>query len=96
MPESAWSQKRERQHEHIKEGLIERAPMSGGQRRSPPKQSTRNGRAAVKPRSEVAPRWPTSHLAGGVVLDPTAARAAGPMTSSATRPSSGESRAAPG
>ena len=49
MPRGPWSRKRERQYEHIKEGLRERGGARTPPRRSRPAPSTRSGPGPARP-----------------------------------------------
>ena len=58
MPQSSWSPKRERQYEHIKEGLLERGTNEGKAEeiaaRTVNKERARHGEAKEKSRTSVA------------------------------------------
>jgi plasmid stabilization system protein ParE len=58
MPQSAWSPKRERQYDHIKEGLLERGTKEDKAEeiaaRTVNKERARHGEAKVKSRTSVA------------------------------------------
>ena len=51
MPQKAWSSKRERQYEHIKEGLKEHGRSEGLAARTVNKERARSGEAKTKSRS---------------------------------------------
>ena len=96
MPQQAWSKKRERQYEHIKDGLRERGESEDLAEeiaaRTVNKERARSGEARTASRSSTDDI--SSGRRGGFVR--TAARAAAPRTSSTTRRSSGTSRAGRG
>jgi plasmid stabilization system protein ParE len=93
MPQQAWSKKRERQYEHIKEGLEDRGRSEDVAEeiaaRTVNKERARNGEAgrAAKPRPMTSP----PRVAAGCV--PTQARRAGRGISSTTRRGRRTSRA---
>src|SRR5262245_65579007 len=94
MPRRAWSDKRERQYEHVKEGLEDRGrPEDEAEEiaaRTVNKERARRGEAR-----EASPRRPrTSPPAGGVACVRTAGRAGGRGTSCTRRPARRRSRAA--
>src|SRR3954465_15800692 len=60
MPQNAWSAKRERQYEHIKESELEQGGARNVRRRSPRARSTRGERRRVRRRTA------TARYAGGV------------------------------
>lgn len=69
MPQSTWSDKRERQYEHIKEGLIERGTdeMRAEEiaARTVNKERTRSGEAEERSRTVSGPAALRSHLGSG-------------------------------
>ena len=95
MPQRGWSNKRERQYEHIKDGLRERARRGQGRRDRGRAPSTRNEPAPARPRNRVAHQPTTSPPVGGAGYVRIAARAAGPVISSTTRPARRTSGAGP-
>lgn len=94
MPQSAWSDKRERQYEHIKEGLVERGTGEDTAKeiaaRTVNKDRAQHGEAREASRTSIEDMSPGRRVG----CDHTAARVVGPTTSFATRPGSAGSRAA--
>jgi len=95
MPQRAWNAKRERQYEHVKEGLEERgSPEDEAEEiaaRTINKERARSGE-----RSRPAGRRPrTSRPGVAAECGRTGAPAEGPGTSSIRRPGRRTSRAAP-
>ena len=64
MPQRAWSAKRERQYEHVKEGYEERGTPEDLRRRSRRGRSTRSGPARERPRRRAVRRCAISLRAG--------------------------------
>ncbi|MDX6276631.1 MAG: hypothetical protein QOJ72_759 [Nocardioidaceae bacterium] len=89
MPQQAWSRKRERQYEHIKQGLEDEGRSEDTAEeiaaRTVNKERARAGEA------KEASRTSTEDISSSRRGDsaPTRARADGPGTSSTTRPGSG-------
>ncbi len=94
MPQQAWSKKRERQYEHIKEGL-EDSGRSEDEAEEIAARTVNKERARAGEAEQPAGRRPrTSRPAGAAGCAPTGARAAAPATSSTKRRSRRTSRAA--
>ena len=89
-----WSDKRERQYEHIKEGLLDRGEGEETAEeiaaRTVNKERARNGEAVEPSRT----RSRTSRPVAGVACARTAAPVAAPIASSTPRPSAGASTVA--
>ncbi len=93
MPQRAWSAKRERQYEHIKDGLLDRGRTRTPPRRSRQEPSTRNVRGQARPGSRVRRRRTTSRRAGAVGCGRIVGRAAAPCA--ALQRGQGEEREGP-
>lgn len=95
MPHSAWNDKRERQYQDIKEGLLKRG-RSEGEAEEIAARTVNKERARAGEAEEARRRSTTYPPAGAEGSGPTVARLDGPTTSSATRPKNEASKAAPG
>ena len=93
MPQSAWSSKRERQYEHIKEGLLERGTKEDKAEEIAARTVNKERARAGKRKSRAGRRPRTSLRVGEAVFGPIRDRAAGPGISSTTRPRRRTSRA---
>jgi hypothetical protein len=93
MPQSAWSPKRERQYEHIKEGLLEHG--SGEDKADEIAARTVNKERARHGETKQVSRTSIDDISSGrrAACGPTRDQAEGLTTSSATRPGSAASKA---
>ena len=94
MPQEPWTEKRERQYEHIKDSLEAWVTPPTSRRRSRRAPSTRSVPARVRPSRGAGHRSTTSPKVASRGSAPTGARAAGPTPSSTRRRAGGPSRAA--
>ena len=90
MPQQAWTEKRERQYEHIKDGLLDR-----GEDEDTAEEIAARGQqgTGLQRRGQESSRSPTDDLLGRGGLR-SLGPAAAPTTSSTTRPGTRASRAA--
>jgi hypothetical protein len=95
MPQAAWTNKRERQYDHIKDGLRERGGRRRSRRRSRRGPSTRNEPGAARPRVRAGSRRTTSHRAGAAGCARIVAAEDGPATSFTRKPDDATSGADP-
>jgi len=94
VPQQAWSAKRERQYEHIKEGVLERGESEDTAEeiaaRTVNKERARAGEARQSSKSSTEDISSGRRVGSGHIAD----RAAAPATSCTTRPAGRTSRAA--
>ena len=94
MPQQAWSAKRERQYDHIKEGLEKRGEDEDTAEEIAARTVKRNGLAPARPKNRAEARSTTSRPADVAVCGHIAAQVAAPGISCTTRPRTKASRAA--
>ncbi len=85
MPQQAWSDKRERQYEHIKEGLRERGEDEDTAEEIAARTVNKERARRARPGSRAGPRRRTSPRAAGAGCAPAEVRGDGPGTSCTTR-----------
>ena len=95
MPQQSWSDKRERQYEHIKKGLEERGDSESLSEEIAARTVNKERARAERPGSPVRHRSRTSRPAGGVGSGPTAGQVVAPGTSSTEKRARRASRVDP-
>ena len=86
-----WSHKRERQFEHIRNGLEERGESRNLAEEIAAESSTRNEPETAKPRHRATRQFKTFHPAGEEGFDRIGDRVAGPSSSCTKKPARRES-----